>query len=251
MLAEFLDKVRELASRGDSVQIATHDHLPEQVFVRHGDELKIHDVKPPRRHHTLCGYEDITKAVNDPMCVGGEIFHDSSGVTVHLDRNDRRDHLHLGLEKSERFQKLESMRGGGKGSVRDVIRTLRFDLHGTGIESVIQALSKVDFTRKSDGGASVSHGRESLGQAVEAAVQQAESIPQTFVVHCSVYSNPGFVGLTAVEVICGIYLDLQNEQIEIRVLADELSAAENAAQTAIGAKLAADLPQTPVFHGAP
>jgi hypothetical protein len=251
MLADFLEKIRELAKRGDSVQIATHDGLPDSVFVRHGDSLEVKDVPPSRRTHTVQGYEDITKAVNDPMCSDGEIFHDHAGISLHLNRGDRRDTIRLPLNHSERWAKLESMRGGGKGTVRDVIRTLRFDLHGTGIESVIQALSKIDFTRKSDGGASVSHGRESLGQSVEASVQQADSVPETFVVHCSVYTNPGFRELTAVEVTCGIYLDLQNEQIEIRVLADELSKAENAAQTAIGAKLAVDLPGTPVFHGCP
>ena len=253
MLAEFIDRIRGLAHEADSIQFETHDLLPEKVFLRQGNGVTEHEVRPPYRVHQIGGYSDLVRAMNDEGMVPGdaEIFHNHLAVVAHLDREDRRETLSLGLVQSERWKKLVDLRTGWKGGVREVVKMLRFDLHSTGTESVLRALSRVDFTRKSDGGANVDHGRESLGKSVEAAVQQADSIPETFMVTCSVYTNPGFRDLSQVQVACGVYLDMQNDQIEIRTLSDEIEAGMNAAQAAIAQKLAEDLPAVPSYFGAP
>ncbi len=252
MLASFIDAIRNLARAADGVQIATHDSLPEKVILRHGDKYETVDVPPRRRAHVVHGYSDIIAAATDQVLgAHPEIWHDGSGIYMYPERDDRRDGLVLVLQKSDRFKTLESLHSGRSQGVRDTIRMLRFELHGTGIEVVVRGLSKIDFARKSDGRVSVEHGKESMGRSIESAVQQVADIPEEFSVATSIYVNPGLRELTSVLVRCGIYLDMNNEQIEIRVLADELNAAENSAQAAVGKKLRGDLPGVPVFHGRP
>ena len=63
MLAEFIDRIRQLATAADGVQLATHDSLPEKVVLRQGDNYEIFGVEPRRRDHTVYGYADIVAAV--------------------------------------------------------------------------------------------------------------------------------------------------------------------------------------------
>jgi len=260
MLAEFVRELVALGRRADSIEIESHESLPEVLFVRKGDRYEEHEVPPTRRTGSVNGYADLIAVMKDDGLVladpeGGakEVFHDHSGIVVHLDRLDRRDTFRLALLRSQRFQTLEGLAAGSSMDQQAAIRMLRFGLHGSGVEKLIVALRKVDFTRKSDGRSHLEHGRESLGNSVEAAVQPTSEIPETFMVSVPVYINPGFAELTLVEVWCGISIDLQASPVkfEIRPLADELHSAVLRAQASIGAKLAADLPGTAIFNGRP
>lgn len=59
MLAEFFDRIVGLAKGAHQVEFKTHDELPRQVFVRHGDKLEVHEAPPPFRKHHLVGYDDF------------------------------------------------------------------------------------------------------------------------------------------------------------------------------------------------
>jgi len=252
MLAKFAEYIVGLGKQSQATDITTVPSIPDKVFVRHGETYAVEDVPPPRRNHTVWGFADVTAAATDAdMAKAPELYHDHGEIVVVLDRNDRRDHVTAPLIETDRLTTLQSLADGKRFTVRDAVKLLRFDLHGTGVDSVISAIRKIDFTRKSDGGASVDHGRETLGRSVEAAVQQADSIPEEFRVTTPVYSNPGLKDLSTVTVRCGVYLDMQGECIEIRVLADEIQGAICAAQTAIGDALCAALPGVPVFGGRP
>lgn len=252
MLAELIDKIRDVGRQADSLQLEVHDSLPETVFARFADRYEQIQVPPPRRAHTLLGFADIVAAVKaEEIAPAPEVFHDETGVRVLLNREDRRSTVSMPLAKTQRFARLEALTSGQDFDVRGAVKLLRFDLHGTGVDKVIGAIRRIDFTRRSEGAASADHGRESLGRSVEAAVQQADQVPEEFTVQTSVYANPGVRELSKVSVRCGVYLDVQNESIEIRVLADEIEAAVNAAQGAIGEALREQLGEVPVFYGAP
>ena len=253
MLAEFLEKIAGYVRAGSAIECVTSKDIPELVFVRQGAVHSEHEVPPARRAHSVHGYADILSVCSDQMAVSPEIFHDHTGIVVHLERGDRRDLVRMPLEQSHRFKVLRDLQTKDPMTQQEAIRLLRFGLHGTGVDSVIAALRRMDTTRKSDGRSLVEHGRESLGRSVEAAVQNADQIPEAFQVHTPVFINPGLAELTMVTIWCGVLLDLASTpvRIEIKPLADEVSNAFIRAQEAIGAALARDLPSKPIFHGKP
>jgi len=114
---------------------------------------------------------------------------------------------------------------------------------------VITALRQIDFTRTSAGKSHVEHGKESLGRSVEAAVQQADKVPEDFVVRVPVYTNPG-AGAFLVEVRVMLYLDLEGQQVVLQTMPDELEKAHQVAQARLHEALVANCPKgTPVFYG--
>lgn len=133
---------------------------------------------------------------------------------------------------------------------RDAVKMLRLDLHGGKHEAVIQALSQVDFTRNSTGRSHVEHGRESLGKSVEASVQQADKVPKEFTVGVPVWTNNGFTRYSVL-LTFGVFLDLDNQAVELRVLSDECQRVVNQSLLAVVADLRDSLPNVPVFLGTP
>ena len=114
---------------------------------------------------------------------------------------------------------------------------------------MLAALRQVNFHRKSDGQVSMHHGQESLGRSVEDAVQGASEIPEEFTVSVEMYSNPGVAQLSRVDVRIGVYLDVSNQKVELRVLGDEFALADQAVQDRLGTALRDGLGKIPVFHG--
>lgn len=256
MLRDFLDRVLEVARRADSIEVVRDDAIPEMVFVRKGEAYADIAVPPGRRRHVVSSFYDLVAFAKDdasmsPSPIVPEVFHDEDGVVVHLDRGDRRDFVTMPLSWTSRWGILASLSEGRKMSVRDAVRFLRFDLHDVGADSVVSALRRVDFHRRSDGSVSVEHGKESLGRSVEAAVQGAESIPDSFHASTSIYSNFGLRDASSVTVTVGIHLDVASEQVEFRTFADEMNDAQNAVVATIGSKLREGLPGVPVYHGTP
>lgn len=253
MLAEFLNTFAGYVRGALGTECVTHKALPEMVFVRQGVTHTEYEVPPARRTHFVHGYADLIAVCADPMAVTPEVFHEHSGIMIHLNREDRRDTVGMSLVESHRFKVLRELQAKDPMTQQEAIRLLRFGLHGTGVDKVIAALRRMDTTRRSDGQSTVEHGRESLGRSVEAAVQNADQIPEAFQVSTPVFINPGLADLTIVTVWCGVLIDLTCNpvRIEIKPLADEISNAFIRAQEAIGARLARDLPGTPIFHGKP
>ncbi len=254
MLADFLNTFAGYVRGAMGTECVTHNALPEMVFVRQGTSYSEHEVPPARRNHFVHGYADLLTVCANPMATKPEVFHDSSGIVIHLDGDDRRDMVCMGLVESERFTALRDLQFGDPMTQQEAIRMLRFRLHGTGVDKVIAALRRIDMTRRSDGRSVVEHGRESLGRSVESAVQNADQIPDAFQVSTPVFINPGLADLTMVTVLCGVFIDLACTpvRIEIKPLADEIPNALARAQEAIGTSLGRELPRgTPIFHGKP
>ena len=252
MLAEFFDRIVGLAKGAHKVDFHTHDKLPRTVFIRHGDELLEKDLPPAVRAAQLCGFDDLVAAASDlQIAARPEVYVSAAGIAVLLDRADRREAITVPLAPSKRWQLVESLQQPKVMQPKDAVKMLRLDLHGGNVAHVIQALSRIDFTRSSAGRTNVEHGRESLGRSVEAAVQQAESVPQQFTLAVPVWSTAGFSRF-GVQVEFGLFLDLEAQAVELRVLADEVERARNLALAAVVGELRAQLPAgTPVFLGRP
>lgn len=252
MLAELIQKIVELADGARCSSFHTHDKLPHQVFLEDTDgKIEEFDVPPPPRRHELQGFNDILLVVKDEMSSKPEIFVDKQGLTVHLNRDLRREFVALSLVTTDQFDTLCRLRPPKALEPRQAIKMLRYELHGAETENIVQALSRVDFTRTSTGRSVTEHGKESLGRSVEDAVQQADTIPDRFTVHVPIWSNPGFVHHTA-SIECGVYLDLETQKVEIGVLADEINRALVRSTRAIVKELTFDLgEECPVFNGRP
>jgi hypothetical protein len=152
------------------------------------------------------------------------------------------------LQYTDRFETVRGLEARAERlSVLEASKLIRFELNGLGAEKLLGALRKISFVRTGAGEASAEHGKESLGRSVERSVQQTDQIPETFTVKVPVFANQGMRDIT-VCVTCGIYLDTENECVQIRPLADEIASAMNAAQNSLHDLLVTAL-GTRVFRG--
>ena len=253
MLAEFVKELVGLGQKAKQVEFHTHDKLPRLVFARYGDSLNVHDVPPTERDHALLGFDDLVAAIGDTsIAKAPEVYVGADYVVALLDRADRRERVYVKLEQSKRFAQCVKLEATpAKLQPRDAVKMLRFELHGGNVDHVVQALSRIDFVRSSAGKTDVAHGRESLGRSDAAAVQQADNVPKDFALAVPVWSTHGFSRYT-VQVEFGIYLDLEAQVVELRVLPDEIKRVQGLAMASAAADLRAAFGAgVPVFLGVP
>lgn len=250
MLSEFVDRLVELGQKAKAVDFHRHDDLPNEVFVRHGDKLERIAAPPPSRGHTLAGFRDLVAALSDSkIAPNPEVYIDGVSVFAYCDREKRYDDITMPLTESVRFKLCCELERPRLFAPRDLVKFLRLELHGGAHQAVTQAVSRLDFMRTSTGKSDVKHGRETLGKSVEAVVQQADEVPESFVVTVPIWSTPG-CGWTA-QIEFGIYLDVEKQQVELRVLSDQCADARNGALWQLRKSIAEACPDVPVFMGAP
>lgn len=253
MLAELVASLVGLGRDTTEVTFHQHNECPAKLWVRHGTELRQIDAPAPLRGHGLLGYDDLVAALKDSLIAPApEVYIAGTSVVAFLDRNERRSRVSITLQESARLKLCRELEAKPRRmQPRDAVKMLRLDLHGGRHEQVIQALSRVDFTRTGAGKSHVEHGRESLGRSVEAAVQQADNIPKDFVVGVPVWTNSGFARY-AVNIEFGLFLDLDEQCVELRVLSDECQRVVNATMVSLAADLRESLDgNVPVFLGTP
>lgn len=249
MLAELLAKLTELAKVGATPSVLSHTMDPRRAFVVANGACQEIVVPPPLRNHQLEDLPSFLSFVADEgICPNPEVYQDADQLVVLCDRNDRRDRGTLKLRRTARWQALvvltKNLCAFGQ---KEVLRYLRHDLAVEGLDHVIAALRRLDFTRTSTGRAHVEHGRESLGRSVEAVVQNASEIPESFVVITAPYATLG-ANQTA-EVRLSVELDIENQRVILRVLPDELANAERAIQVQVQNTIRTALPLVPLFTG--
>lgn len=234
MLAEFLSKVEDLARRAAQLQIVTHPSEPTALFLVRGDKLEVRHAPPTSRNHALVGLDDVFAVLADPsVATAPEVYHAEREVCVVLDRSSRRELARMPLKLTDRFAQIQALQTPVKFEPRAAVKFLQQRIGAPYVPiDVINGLRRIDFTRTSAGKTHVEHGKESLGRSVEAAVQQADKIPEEFKVRVPVYSNPGLRGFHA-EVAIGIYIDLENQVLELKTGPDEVETAIQQAQARI------------------
>jgi hypothetical protein len=247
MLAEFLVKLREFAAVANVPKIVTCDSMPEKVFVAHNGRFEEHARSRKPINGSLVSFESFVEYATS-VFDSCELYVDCSGVYLVLDIEDRWELMSMDFQYSSRFVKL--MQLGDRGySPAQAIRCLQFNLELQN-QGVINSLRKINFQRRSDGASTVQHGKESLGKSVEAKVQQAEDVPESFVVNTPVFINPGFRFEATVDV--GLFLDLDEECIRFVPSADGIEMARFSAVNQTIAHLRTALGDGPkVYHGSP
>jgi hypothetical protein len=249
MLAEFIDKIADLAKKSDSVSVGKVPELPGRVFVRHGETLEWIDEPPLRRHHAIRSFTDFVAYVQSTdNAAAPQVFHSPSQVVCVMDQTDGRERATMQLNLSERFTAVANLKACQKVTPAMAINFLRFEAHGIGCDRLLGALRRVDFTRKGLGASTIEHGKETLGRSVEVAVQQAEDVPDVVDADVPVYTNDG-LKMIRVPIRIGVYLDVANESVVLRPLADEIAMAVENAQWQLHKALVEALGEIPVYAG--
>lgn len=249
MLTEFLKLIQDTAVKASGATVVkVADHARRGYVVANG-ELKEVDVPPPLRDHGLRSVESLV-AFAERFSEKAVIWHNEQQVSVVVDDVDRRDVATLPLVKSQAFVCLAALAEAKRPiNQRAFIRILRTDLRNAGAEHVLSAVKRLEFKRTSDGRSNVEHGKESLGRSVEAAVNSAELIPESFTATIPVYTTPG--ADFHKQITCIVEIDAQNEQFVLLPDADDLAQAVHSAQSDLQERIGGELSSTPVYYGAP
>lgn len=230
MLAEFLNGLVQRVKAAETPTVTKIPGDPRRLIVAHNGVKEFLDVPPADRAHQVMGISDLVTFGQRQDLEAPELFINSERVLIVMKGSDRRETCTMDFQETSRFTRLREMASEGPWgesfTVRDLVRTLRFELPGAASDDLIKALSTIDFSRKSDGSQVAEHGRESLGKRVEKIVQQADRIPESFLVTVPMFNNLGLKHVTAT-VRVGIYLDMDEESIYLRPLADQLELAMN------------------------
>lgn len=214
---------------------SVHSRLQDYVLLKAADGSTTQvDVPPPLRSPVLFTLGDVKQLVDHAEAP--EVYVCSGGVNVFFDRADRREVASMPFIDSGRFEALRDLESGKSFTPRAAVKFLRLTFHGTGIDSVVKALGKVDFKRTSDGKNDIEHGRESLGKSVERSVQQVDEIPEEFEVEVAPFANGDLAKFRA-RARVAVFLDLENERVELQTLSDEATRIRDAAVSEVADRL--------------
>lgn len=180
-----------------------------------------------------------------PPVSGPKCSHDHHGVTVLLNRLDRRDFVFMPLDLTQRFKRLEKLQAPETLDAKGAYKLLRYELPDSGLEALTLRLKRLDFKRAGASSVAVGQGEDTFGRSLEAkVVEPPDDVWRALV---PVYSTKGCDWEQPVEL--GLWLDATDETVELRVLPDSIQRAIDRIQEAIGHELAQL--GCPVFFGSP
>lgn len=253
MLAELVDRLTEIGQKSQEVKFHTHPQAPGKAWLQEaGQPLKEIYFPAPERKHQLLGFDDLVAALRDPtIAPNPEVYVNGQKIVALLDRNDRRQTVEVALAYTSRLKLCRQLeQQPANAPAAQIVKMLRFDLHGGQHAPIIDALSVLTWTRSSTTDARTAHGTDGYGRSVDSVVKQADTVPKEFEIAVPVWANEGFSRYSA-NVVCGVFLDTEKQTVELRVLSDEVMRVVNGALTALAADLRAAVAKVPVFLGAP
>lgn len=203
-----------------------------------GDDPRGYTRPPESMRADVGGLGDLIVAVQEWGGERSEVWVAPYKIVAVLGRGDsRRERVELPLMTTMAMLALQGM--GPTLTQRQLISALRHELAGCGLEGLLAAVRRISWRRTSDGGATIAHGKESLGRKVEQEVQGTTELPEEITASLRVYSTRGcdYVG----SVPLAITVDYESEKIGLRPIGDALQAAEDAAQASIANMLSGEL----------
>lgn len=221
-----------------------------QAYVDQKGELSLVPVPPALRGHNVDSVDDLIAAAGrwnaKPV-----IWISGESVVLIADDEDRRDRVTLKLHKSSQFACLIALAKKPELDQVAMLRTLRIDLPGTaGRTELIATIRKIKWRTSAGGESNITHGGESLGKQIEAEVTAAGNIPESLLVSCPVYRNPG-EREQSFTVNCDLDI-LPHEQVfRLCPLPDEIERVTEAALAGIRDRIEGELKDVAVFYGTP
>lgn len=243
MLKEFVDSIRGLTDDARKPQLQP---IPgdDRYLLIDGEK---HELPPQRREHTVECLDTFIDAVKH-YGTKASVWHDDGAIVCLIEDEDRRDTVRLPLAYSDQWAELTAIAGKPLAQ-KQLVLFLKQKMRGAIDDTLLAAVRRIEFKRRSDGSGNIQHGKESLGKSIEAEVQGIDAIPEMAVANVAVYSTPGCeiksgVGLS-------LDIDVEAQQFSLTPFADEIPTAINVVQAAIHDLLVESLGDTPVFHGTP
>lgn len=220
------------------------------AYVDQGGKLTPIEVTPPLRNHNVSSVDDLIEAAklwkNSPV-----VWISGDAVVLLPDDSDRRDRVTMKLVKSAAFSKLCMLAKAPQISQADLVRMIRVDLQGTvNRAALLTAIRQIKFRQSTTGQASIQHGNESMGKTIEAEVTGAGDLPETVVVSCAVFSNPGEREKTST-VGCDLEIVVSDASFLFRPIPDEIERVTDAALEDIRERIESGLDGASVFFGSP
>lgn len=224
MLVDAMRFLRDQADAARRVEFTKCDDLPNTVVVKKPDgDYHLLPVPPELVEVVMHNYDSFVRFVGldgQNEWPKAEVYVRPHAVIALLDRNDRRETAALPLVITDQAEFIELVKVKGfRGSPKQIIHTMVRNMT-TSAEAgaVIESLRKIDFKLLATGRSEIAHGRETLGKSVEAAVQQADKVPQVFEATAPLWRGMDY----HITVRIGVYLDAEAQEVELFVYPDDL-----------------------------
>lgn len=248
MLKEFVQAISEMAVKAKSPAMVADPFNPRKAYLVIDGVAFEKEVTPPLLNARVDTLESLeaafTKFADDDSAT---VWCSKKGVEVVIDSNDRIERLCLPLSFSD--QMIASMKLPRSFSQRDLVLFLKRDMAGAIDPAVITPFRQLDFTRSDRTSGIARHGDESLGRSVQAAVSQANEIPEFLTINVRVFSNPDIVFRASI--VLSVDIDPQRGVIDLTPLPDEIVNAFEAAEDHVVTAVSDQLGDACVFRGTP
>lgn len=210
------------------------------------------DAEASPRKHALGSIEDVVGWCKSKGTEATVVWFSEEGCVVIEDDLTRRDRLSMRLAFTEQWQLMCHLADNKPlFSQKDFVRLLRIDLHGlTSDQRLLTFARNAKFSGQSSKGGEVLHGRESLGNTIEAAALGINSgeCPEELQINVRIFTDPHLQDRQPVN--CAVELDVHSAAFRLTPYPLQLQLALEAEVCAIGAYLRENLEQ-PVFRGVP
>lgn len=243
MIKEAIEAVQKLTKDSLEVTIIPVPGRGDKAILNVRGEAKEISISPPARSHCIGSLESFCEAIATWGDECKVFVNDKQAVAVLRDVEDRRDTLTMPLKLHPQFAFVKTMKG--QQQQKQIVRWLRHDLAGCVPEGLVSIFRVLEFKRSNDGSSRTEHGRESLGRSVEAAVNNAENIPETFNLTVPVLD---IAFSTAEPIRCSVDIDVAAGTIAIDPVPGQLEQAMRNAIENIG-KYIAKQASVGVFSG--
>lgn len=250
MIQEALEFLYDKFSDAEEARLLQIPGDGRKVFVDQGGKLTPMDVAPAVRSHKVNSVDDLTNAAHK-WNTAPVVWIGSDAIVLIPDDGDRRDRVTLNLCKSAAFQRLICLDKQPLLDQQSLIRTLRIDLQGTvSRNELLTAIRSIKFRTTEGGASTIQQGNESLGHTIEAEVTGAGDIPESVIVSCAVFCNPG-EREKKFQVGCDLEIVPAEKKFRFRPIPDEIERVTDAALEDIRQRIEGELDGVSVFYGSP
>lgn len=241
MLAELFKLI------GDQAVLANGSHLtplpnePKHVYYLDGEYCQ---ADPQPRGAKAADLTAVVAFASEHQH-SSEIWFSRERVTVHLDRETRRDVVTLPLVLNDQLLTLAKLsRQNVAHSQKEFVRLLRIDLAGCPPEDLLPLVRSLRFRQNAATSGTIEHGRASLGKAVECQLEGRSTIPDRITLTAPVFE--GFQRHLRYTVECAIEIDAETEKFYLIPFPGEIESVIRRAEDDIGEQIQRLLGSVPV-----
>lgn len=177
---------------------------------------------PAWHNETLDTPAELRQFIKDNRKQSDAVFFDESAIVYVYDLDDRRHRAACPLKLNPQFKWLRD-ESAQQFRQPDFIRLLRITLKGcvSPDSNLLQLVRQLKFNATQDGGATIQHGKESIGRNITAQVTGEAAIPEEVTLMLSVFENFRF----AVNVLCAVEINPHDQTFRLTPYPLQLRAA--------------------------